>query len=125
MTITGGADLKITTTPVVLEQRICSDSTNNRDMKKPEDEDIKRKNTATENLEKREERQQIQKKEEIIKKEPENFILKSLPIFVIIFMGILLIFNMISQATIELAPSALIGLSMASTISILYMHSIQ
>jgi len=30
MTITGGADLKITTTPVLLEQRICQDSTYNK-----------------------------------------------------------------------------------------------
>jgi len=136
MTITGGADLKITTTPVLLEQRICQDSTYNKDMKKCEDKDIKvedllmEKDTKAEKVEERKENRQIQKKEQILQKESENVsfsekILQNLPIFVVMFMAILLIFNLIAQSTVELSPFALTGLAMASTISSLYLYSNQ
>jgi len=134
MTSTGGADLKITTTPVVLQQRICKDSTYNKDMKKPVEEDIKvedvlmDKDTKAEKVVERKENQQIQKKEKTLQKESENVsfsekILQNLPIFVMMFMAILLIFNIIAQSTVELSPFTLTGLAMASAISSLYLYS--
>ena len=71
-------------------------------------------------VEERKEKKQVHKKEKMSKPEPENYLLENLPIFVIIFMAILVIFNLIAQATVELPPFAVTGLAMASAISVIF-----
>merc|ERR1719317_1116025 len=104
-------------TPVVLKPRICSDSTNNmEEIKKPIDGEI----TKSKMVEERKEIKRVNKKRKMSKPEPENYLLENLPIFVIIFMAILVIFNLIAQATVELPPFAVTGLAMASAISVIF-----
>jgi len=108
-------------TPVVLKPRICSDSTNNmEEIKKPIDGEFTTEETTSEMVKERKEKKQIHKKEKMSKPEPENYLLENLPIFVIIFMAILVIFNLIAQATVELPPFAVTGLAMASAISVIF-----
>jgi len=71
-------------------------------------------------VEERKEIKQVKNKKKMSKSEPENYFLENLPIFVIIFMAILVIFNLIAQATVELPPFAVTGLAMASAISVIF-----
>merc|ERR1719317_1632700 len=108
-------------TPVVLKPRICSDSTNNmEEIKKPIDGEIITEETKSKMVEERKEIKQVKNKKKMSKSEPENYFLENLPIFVIIFMAILVIFNLIAQATVELPPFAVTGLAMASAISVIF-----
>jgi len=71
-------------------------------------------------VEERKEIKQVKNKKKMSKSEHENYFLENLPIFVIIFMAILVIFNLIAQATVELPPFAVTGLAMASAISVIF-----
>jgi len=118
MTISSDVELR---TPVVLQPRISCDSTNNmKEIKKPIDGEITTEETKSKIVEERKEKKQVHKKEKILKSETENYIFDNFPIFVMIFMAILVILNLINQATVQLPPYAVTGLSMASAILVIF-----
>jgi len=119
--VTISSDVELRTTPVVLEPRICRDSTNNtKEIKKPIDGEITTEETKPKMVEARKEKKQVHKKEKTLKPEPGNSIFDNFPIFVMIFMAILVILNLINQATLQLPPYAVTGLSMASAIFVTF-----
>jgi len=73
-------------------------------------------------VEERNEKRQVQKTEKIIT-EPENSFLENLPIFVMLFMAMLVIFKLLAQATVDLPPYAVTGLAMASAISVIFVKT--
>jgi len=108
-------------TPVVFERRICRDSANNmKEIKKPIDGEITTEETKSKMAKERKEKKLVHKKEKISKSEPEHGIFDNFPIFVMIFMAILVILNLINQATLQLPPFAVTGLAMASAILVTF-----
>jgi hypothetical protein len=124
--------------PVVLEQRICRDSTNSKDitsegssvkmlanfscnskdMTKPRAEEIISSETKAEVVEERNEKRQVKKTEKIIP-EPDSSFLENLPIFVMLF----IIFILLLQATMDLSTFAFIVLAMTSALSVVFVKT--
>ena len=68
---------------------------------------------------KRQEQQKVKKP----KADQESLLIEDLPLFVMIFMVLLIIFKLVAQATIDLPPYAVTVVSMASPISVIFMKN--
>ena len=93
------------------------------DIEKPTAEEIivseTKDDSAQENKQKRQEKQKVKKP----KAEQESLIIEDLPLFVMIFMVLLVIFKLVAQATIDLPPYAVTAVSMASAISVIFVKN--
>eukprot|EP00092_Neocalanus_flemingeri_P040709 GFUD01044321.1.p1 GENE.GFUD01044321.1~~GFUD01044321.1.p1 ORF type:complete len:526 (-),score=134.62 GFUD01044321.1:546-1985(-) len=111
--------------PVVLQPRIKSDSTKTADIEKPKEEEVCLPMTEQNELRKR--RQEKSKKEETKGRKPtteqESPFVEDLPLFVMMFMVLLVIFKLIAQATLEVSHYAVVVFSMASAIFMIFMKN--
>ena len=82
------------------------------DILNPTEEEIISSGTKTELIPERRE-----KKENEVKSDKENPLVENMPLFVMLFMALLLLFKLIAQATLDLPPVTLIAMAMASAVS--------
>eukprot|EP00092_Neocalanus_flemingeri_P013332 GFUD01014373.1.p1 GENE.GFUD01014373.1~~GFUD01014373.1.p1 ORF type:complete len:720 (+),score=156.72 GFUD01014373.1:162-2321(+) len=115
--------------PVLLQQRIQSDSTIQSDNAKPtEEEDVLR--TASEVCKRKQgkskkdkthiDQKQTERKQKPV---PESLFIEDLPLLTMIFMALIIIFKLIGEATVEMPQFAVIASSMATAIFMIFMKN--
>ena len=87
------------------------------DILKTTEEEIISSGTKSELIPDRREKRQVKKKENEVKSDEENPLVENMPLFVMLFMALLLLFKLIAQATLDLPPVTLIAMAMASAVS--------
>jgi hypothetical protein len=93
------------------------------DIEKPTAEEIIVSETKDDTDEEKKQKRQGKRKVKKPTAEQESHFIEDLPLFVMIFMVLLIIFKLVAQATIDLPPYAVTAVSMASAISVIFVKN--
>merc|ERR1712106_928226 len=108
--------------PVLLQHRIKSDSTKKPDIVKPTEEGVfvtmAEQNEARRRKQEKYENERTKGRKQ--ETEHESPFVEDLPLFVMVFMALLIIFKLIAEATVEVPHYAVTVLSMAASIFMIF-----